>query len=180
MTQAVRAAPGALTHGEQMPVPPWGQVSGMLRAQATPPSSDFDETDSTSERTFVRGIPTTPVDAVDAWMTSKQVGGKPRLLRLPMFLERGTFGFSAGGAGLGNGPDALEVYCDDLALGIGLAERARQLCDGKQVCALWLEGYWRGSVRGQATFAVTWVEGPIEAVDEPTFTERAAVIDGAS
>lgn len=96
----------------------------------------------TTVRRFVHGVSTSPADALMTWL-ERHVHDHRRL-RLPVVLARGAVWFSLRDARIGGGPDALTILCDDSALGVGLAERARQACGDAPTCALWLEGYWRG------------------------------------
>lgn len=93
-------------------------------------------------RRFVPGVATSPSAALLAWLEARRAEGAR--LRLPVVLVRGDVGFSLRDARIGGGPDAPTIVCDDSALGVGLAERARQACGDAPICALWLEGHWRG------------------------------------
>jgi hypothetical protein len=118
-----------------------------------------------SPKTFVRGPAVIPADKLVVWLDRQQADGKPRLVRLPVVLKRQAVGFSIHGARVGVGPDALEIYCNDAALGIGLADRARSPCTEEPQCAMWLEGYWRGKKDGDYTFDVVRVHAPIAPAD---------------
>lgn len=93
----------------------------------------------TTVRRFEAGAALRPAAALRAWLT-EHAG---RRLRLPVVLRRGVVGFSLRGARIGGEADALEIRCDDCALGIGLADRARHLAGDAATCAVWLEGLWR-------------------------------------
>jgi hypothetical protein len=123
--------------------------------------------------TFVRGPSVTPGDKLIAWLDAQTVGGEPRLVRLPVVLSKGPSGFSTRGARIGAAAGALEIHCNDAALGIGLADRARQHCKQAPTCAMWLEGYWRGKQDGDYTFDVMKLHAPIapDAVEGASFAE---------
>lgn len=91
-------------------------------------------------RRFAGGAALRPVEALRAWLAANA----GRRLRLPVVLGRGAVGFSLRGARIGGEADALKIRCDDCALGIGLADRARQAAGDAASCAVWLEGFWRG------------------------------------
>lgn len=91
-------------------------------------------------RRFVVGSALRPAEGLRAWLAANA----GRRLRLPVVLGRGHVGFSLRGARIGGEADALTIRCDDCALGIGLADRARQAAGDAATCALWLEGFWRG------------------------------------
>jgi hypothetical protein len=111
--------------------------------------------------TFVRGPTLTPADALIAWLDKQVLAGEPRLVRLPVILEKGKVGFSTRGARIGASRDAVEIYCNDSKLGVGLADRARSQCRDQDTCAMWLEGYWHGMQDGAYTFAVTKIHARI-------------------
>ena len=60
---------------------------------------------------------------------------------------------------------SLEVYANDAALGMGLADRARSKCKGADQCAFWVEGYWRGKAEDSYQFDVTKVGEPIAVTE---------------
>jgi hypothetical protein len=108
-------------------------------------------------RRFVRGAATEPKEALLAWLA---VQGRDRRLRLPVVLARGAVWFSLRGARVGGGPDPLTIRIDDAALGVGLADRARQACGDAAMCAMWVEGFWRGGE--ERVFAAVKAGGVIE------------------
>lgn len=97
-----------------------------------------------SGATFVKGSALTPSKDLAKWMSEQKLDGKPKLLRLPLVLEKGPRGFDVSKAKIGGGADALVVYANDSSLGIGLADRAKQACkdSAATTCAFWVEGYW--------------------------------------
>lgn len=145
-------ARGAPT-GPQWPLTP-EQVAAIEATAEDPPPQRLLRPD-TAVRTFVPGSPTSPAAALIAWLAT--VG--PARLRLPVALVRGDFAFSLRGARIGAAADALEIRLDDCALGVGLAERARQALGDAPSGALWLEGRWRGG--DDRVFAVLKVGDPL-------------------
>jgi len=110
----------------------------------------------TTVRRFVVGAALRPAEALRAWLAANE----GRRLRLPVVLTRGVVGFSLRGARIGGSADALTIRCDDCALGIGLADRARYVAGDEATCAVWLEGFWRGE-DGDPYLAVFKVGEPI-------------------
>lgn len=90
------------------------------------------------------GAALTPADQLVAWLDGQQRAGEPRLVRLPLVLPRGQLGFDISKARIGGAADALEVYANDAALGVGLADRADDRCGDAPACAFRVEGFWRG------------------------------------
>lgn len=128
---------------------------------------------------FVRGPELTPADKLVAWLDEQKRGGEPKLVRLPISLAKRGPKFSTVGARVGGAADALPVFLDDSALGIGIADRARTQCKDAPTCAMWVEGYWRGKDdAGGYTFQVMTVRDPI-AADELA-TARYAEVQGES
>lgn len=109
-------------------------------------------------RRFVVGSALRPAEGLRAWLAANA----GRRLRLPVVLGRGHVGFLLRGARIGGEADALTIRCDDCALGIGLADRARQAAGDAATCALWLEGFWRGG-EDDPFLAVVKVGDRIEA-----------------
>jgi hypothetical protein len=96
-----------------------------------------------SKATFVRGVATSPKDDLHKWLETQKLDGKPRLLRVPIILAKGATGYDISKARIGSGGDALEVYANDSSLGVGLADRASQICKNDEpTCGFWVEGYW--------------------------------------
>lgn len=94
------------------------------------------------QATFVRGAALTPKDKLVTWLDAQKRGTEPRLLKLPLVLAKRGIGFDISKARLGGAADAVEVFADDTALGVGLADRAASECAGKPTCAFWVEAYW--------------------------------------
>ena len=107
----------------------------------------MEKTSEPHERTFVRGFATSPASALLGWL-DREARGVNRLLRLPLVLERGGSGFSLRGARIGGSSDAIEVYANDSALGIGLADRAASHCKDRPTCAFVVAAYWQGRQGG--------------------------------
>lgn len=126
-------------------------------------SADVKMTPDSGGGRFVRGPSVTPGDQLVAWLEQQTFDGEPRLVRLPLVLVKDDFEFSTRGAKIGGGADAVVVHANDAALGIGLADRARNQCKGADTCAMWIEGYWRGTQDGSYTVDVMTVVGPIAA-----------------
>lgn len=124
--------------------------------------------DATAERRFVAGVPTRPGEALAAWLEQRRIDG--RRVRLPVVLVRGIVGFSLRGARIGGG--SLTIDCDDSALGIGLADRARDCCGDAETCALWLEGHWRGG--DERVFAVVKTG---EALSDEALVDAVAEVE---
>jgi hypothetical protein len=112
---------------------------------------------------FLRGSAVTPADQLVAWLDQQVRGGEPLRVRLPVVLANDGFGFSTMGARIGGSADAVTIFVNDAALGIGLAQQARKQCQDEPTCAMWLEGYWRGKQDGEYTFEVTRIHGRIAA-----------------
>ena len=123
--------------------------------------------------TFVRGVAVTPRDQLLVWLGQQVRDGQPRLVRLPFVLRRKGPRFSTSGAKIGGAPDAVEVFLNDAALGIGLADVARTTCKDAETCALWLDGYWKGEEAGAFTFDVMKVGQTIapDAIAAANFAE---------
>lgn len=113
-----------------------------------------------SEATFVKGAPLSPKDGLVTWMDSQLFDGKPRLLRLVIVLPKGQLGYEIDKARVGTATDALVVVANDAALGVGLADRAADKCDGTDAptCAFRVEGYWRGKKTAGLQFDVNKAE----------------------
>jgi len=87
--------------------------------------------------------PLTPADKLLAWLDEQKRIDEPRLLKLPVVLAKGAMGYGTANAKIGDAPDAITVFLDDSALGMGIADRARS-CNGKPRCAMLVEAYWAG------------------------------------
>ncbi|MFO1054615.1 MAG: hypothetical protein U1F36_20525 [Planctomycetota bacterium] len=102
---------------------------------------------------FVHGPALADGPALAQWLAKRAADGARPLVRLPVLVLLANPPSTVQGARLlGAAPDAATLTLDDSALGIGLADRARQACPGAAECPLWLEGRWTG-----AGFAVTHV-----------------------
>jgi len=127
-----------------------------------------------SPATFVKGPSLTPTAKLVEWMDGQKLDGKPRLLRLPIVLPMGQIGYDISKARIGGAADALEVYANDSALGVGLADRAAP-CEAQNApsCAFLVEGYWRGKQLGGLQFDVMKAE--LLAADQVAATSFAEV-----
>lgn len=114
---------------------------------------------------FVRGPSLVPAPRLVAWLESQKRDGQPRLVRLPLVLRVTDMGIALAGTRVGGDPAALELYANDAALGIGLADRMRGKCSPGELCAVWAQGYWRGTVAGGYQFDVVDVSGTIAPGD---------------
>src|SRR5688572_12206855 len=81
---------------------------------------------SGSQAAFVKGAALTPSNKLVEWMDSQKRGSDARLLRLVVVVPKHMGVFDISKAKLGTSADALEVYANDSALGVGLADRADQ------------------------------------------------------
>lgn len=111
---------------------------------------------------FDGGQPLTPADALVTWLDAQKRGDAPQLLKLPVVLAKGPMGYGTANAKLGDAPDALTVFLDDTALGIGIADKARA-CKDKPSCAMLVEAYWVG--KGMAGDLELRVMRIIEIID---------------
>ncbi len=128
------------------------------------------KSDGGAAAAFVRGPSTSPGAALITWLDQQVVNGEARLVRLPIVLGKDGPGFSLRGARIGTGGDAVAVYANDSALGVGLADRARTKCKDQPTCAFTCEGYWRGKQGGDYTFDVTKAE-PVDGGAVPSYAE---------
>lgn len=147
----------------------------MADEQGSASVTDMSKNAGAGGATFERGASLTPTGALLTWLDAKTRDGEPRLLRLPLVLSRAEVGFSTRGVRLGAASDALSLYANDAALGIGLADHASAIAKTAPTCALWVEGYWRGQREGEYTFDVVKIDGPWEAGPgaSPTHVEVA-------
>lgn len=120
------------------------------------------KTADTPEKKFVRGPSAQPKDDLIAWFDSHIRSASARQLRVPLVLRRGDVGFSLRGARIGAATDAIEVYANDSALGIGLADRAGTHCKDRPTCAFWVEGKIARDEDGQFRLDVMRVSAPIK------------------
>lgn len=140
-----------------------GSQTGSQTAPKDPGSAAVKMTPEAGSGSFVKGPSVTPGDQLIAWLEQQVFDGEPRLVRLPLVLKKDGYMFSTRGARIGAAEGAVEVYANDAALGIGLADRARSQCKNADSCAMWIEGYWRGKQDGDYTVDVMTVVGPIAA-----------------
>ena len=114
---------------------------------------------------FVRGPSVIPENELVVWLEAQTCNGQPLRVRLPLVFHVTMTGIALAGAKIGGHAAALEVYANDAALGIGLADRLRDRRSADTTCALWVEGYWRGNVDGEYQFDVMMVGGIIAPED---------------
>jgi hypothetical protein len=123
---------------------------------------------SGSQASFVKGVALKPSDKLVAWMDQQKRGKEARLLRLVVVVPTVNGSFNIGKAKIGD----LEVYANDSALGVGLADRADTECAGAASCAFHVEGYWRGKQLGGLQFDVMKAEYlPADQVGSKGFAE---------
>ena len=128
----------------------------------------------TADRVFMRAVPTTPASGLREWLDAESLSPTPRLVRLPLLVRRDGAGYSLRGARIGSAPDALEVIVDDTALGVALSDRAAFHCGRERdVCALVVDGRWRGARDGELALAVVSVLGSIDT----TAREAATTVE---
>lgn len=96
-----------------------------------------------SNATFEKGVALTPKDKLIEWLDGQKRNGEPRLIRVPLVVPEVNGMYDISRARIGAGPDAVEVYANDAALGVGLADRASDACTQGE-CGFLVEGYWRG------------------------------------
>jgi len=121
---------------------------------------------------FVQGPALVPKDKLVEWLDAQKLDGKPRLVRLPIVLPKGQLGYDISKARIGGAADALEIYANDSALGVGLADRAADQCDDAPTCAFRVEGYWRGKQLAGLQFDVNKAERlPPDQLASATFAE---------
>jgi len=78
------------------------------------------------------GVPLGSREELLAWLDAQA----EKLIRVPLMVASGDLGLSS----VTIGP--LEVKTEDMALGIGLADRARTLFGDAPSGAVWADGYW--------------------------------------
>jgi hypothetical protein len=131
----------------------------------------------TGGATFVKGAALTPAKDLIAWFDAQERNGEPRLTRVPVVLKREGVAFSRRGARIGTGPDALEVFVSDAALGIGITDRARKCTE--PTCPFLVEGYWRGTQDGVYHYEIrTAGQKPLTAAELAAITH--AEVEGES
>jgi hypothetical protein len=133
-----------------------------------PNGGSMNKPGSGSQASFVKGPSLEPSEALVTWMDRQKRGKEARLLRLVIVLPRGNVGFDISKAKLGS----LEVYANDAALGVGLADRAEQKCGDAPTCAFQVEAYWRGKQMGGLQLDVMKAEYlPADRVAALSFAE---------
>ena len=115
----------------------------------------------------VHGPSTADAAALRKWLELQQA-----TVRLPVLVRLGNPPTTVASAALIS-KEAFPLPLEDSALGVSLADRARQHCPGAPQCALWLEGRWR------TPFSVTRVVKPVttEEQSRPLYVELE-VADG--
>ncbi len=114
-------------------------LTAMLVATPSLASGPGPKTAPGADPVFVPAGPLAPRHGVFGWLATHPEA----LVRLPVTLWLGPAGgLSEAAFGLALQPDA-GVTLNDAALGISLADRARQACGATSPCTLWLTGSWR-------------------------------------
>jgi hypothetical protein len=108
------------------------------------PQNGSSMTKSESKAAFQRGVAVTPKDALIKWLDGQTRNGEPRLVRLPLVVPNVDGMYDISKARIGAAPDGVELYANDAALGVGLADRAMSTCKQGD-CGFLVEGYWRGT-----------------------------------
>ena len=129
----------------------------MGQQEITKKSKTADE----ARRNFVRGPSITPAAKLGAWFESCLQANPKSYFRVPLVMKQGQVGFSLRGARIGAAADAMEVYANDSALGIGLANRARTHCKERPTCAFWVEGRMGREESGEFRLDVMKFVAPI-------------------
>ena len=141
----------------------WLGASELPQERGAPKEGRMKKTTTkNTARKFVRGPSVTPNDKLVAWFERQILEGGARQFRVPLVLRQGQVGFSLRGARIGAAADAIEVYANDSALGIGLADRAATHCKGRRTCAFWVEGSLVREATGEFRFDVIRVSSSIE------------------
>lgn len=110
---------------------------------------------------FTKGPGLSPAAAALDFLDRLAVEAPEMRVRLPVSITLDKFRLSIVDARLGEPGEApgRSLRLDDGSLGIGLADRARDLCTIGQRCVMRLVGYWRGSADGVSRFDVRRVDG---------------------
>lgn len=126
------------------------------------------------DRDYERGAAIYPADQLLTWLEqNKQPQVGEIVLRLPVQVTLKPNKMNLAKATIGDKPDALAIKVNDVSLGVPVAAKMQQLCEGKDTCMLWLRGVWRGGDLKE--FQVSKVDGVIEDADKAnaTHAERA-------
>lgn len=144
---------------------------------ATAPTAGDTMTNSTPSR----GPAIVPSSALHAWLDDHN----GTMIRLPVVVEAEVLGLGASWIGTSTADptaDAIRLFLDDSAMGIGVSDHLRTLCGQPPVrCVVWLDGFWGatiplpnpmlslGDVEGapSSPFSVRNVAGVVGADDEP-------------
>jgi hypothetical protein len=106
------------------------------------------------------GVPLAPRAELLAWLDAQA----EKLVRVPLVLVRGDVGLR--GARIGE----LEVQTQDMALGMGLADRARSLLGDAAEGAVWADGYWHSLHGDHFQFDVVHVGAVLTPAELATAT----------
>lgn len=98
-----------------------------------------------TEPTSGQGPSITPPDALKTWLDAH----KDTTIQLPVVVESEVLGLGSSWIGTSDADpseDAVRLFLNDSAMGIGLGDRLRSLCGNPPVrCVVWLEGKWGSS-----------------------------------
>lgn len=120
-----------------------------------------------SNAAFVKGPSLTPKDKLIEWLDGQKRDGEPRLVRVPLVVPSIDGMYDISRARIGE----LEVYANDAALGVGLADRAMNTCKQGD-CGFLVEGYWRGMQGPSLQLDVNKAEQlPADRLAATTFVE---------
>lgn len=110
---------------------------------------------------FTKGPGLSPGPAALDFLDRLAVDAPETRVRLPVSIMLDELRVSIVDARLGQAGEApgRPLRIDDGALGIGFADRARDLCTTAKRCVMRLVGYWRGSADGVSRFDVRRVDG---------------------
>jgi hypothetical protein len=95
------------------------------------------------------------------WLTQAQTNSVE--FKVPIEVAFSFQGVTA--CAIGVGVDRFDVKVDDSRLGMSLAMRAGEFCEGSKTCAMWVWANWQ-----DGTLVVNKVDSPIAAEDRATAT----------
>ena len=119
-----------------------------------------------ADRDYTRGPSIYPADQLQTWLDKQKIDIGEVVLRLPVQVTLKPSKMSLAKAQIGDQPGALAIKVNDMSLGVPVAARVQQLCEGKDTCMLWMRGVWRGN----GEFQVSKLEGVVSDAERPTAT----------
>jgi hypothetical protein len=129
----------------------------------SPPASSADPTPPSMEPAVSDPKPPTgpaldPSDTLRQWLDEN----KGTAIQLPVVVESEVLGLGASWIGTTAdepSPEAVRLFLDDSAMGVGVSDHLRNLCGNPPVrCVVWLQGYWG------ATFPISGPMGGLGAL----------------